>query len=76
MGNGASCTKVEQFDESSQIPSPIKRSSTSSSIVQPYRTLVAKPPTISPVEEEEGFAVKTNTDQYSSVWDYNAKVGL
>ena len=79
MGNGASCTKVEQFDESVQMPSitPIKRSSTSLSSIQPGKTTPSRPPVppISPVVEED-FTVRKNTEQYASVWDSHAKVSL
>ena len=77
MGNGASCTKVEQFDESVQMPSlsPIKRPSTSSSVLQPYNNPLSKPSSAFPVQDER-FEVKKDTDQYSTVWDFNTKVSL
>jgi hypothetical protein len=77
MGNGASCTRVEQYDESVQMPSisPSKPPSTSSSLSPTYKILLNKQPPISSVQEE-GFSVTKNADKYSSIWDYNAKVSL
>jgi hypothetical protein len=76
MGNGMGCTSVEQFDESVQMPSlsPQKFSSTPL-VPKSYRTPLIKPPPISPIQEE-GFIVRRNTDQYSSLWDHSAKVSL
>jgi hypothetical protein len=76
MGNGSSCTRVEQFDESVQMPSvspEIRSSSSSSPLSQPYKI----PPTkVVPAAsaQEEGFKVKRNSDQYSTIWDLNSKV--
>jgi hypothetical protein len=79
MGNGAICTKVEKFDESVQMPSisPTKRSSTSLSFTPSYKSTHKKapPPPILTVQDE-GFAVKRNADQYSSVWDPQARVSF
>ncbi len=79
MGNGASCTKVEQFDESVQMPSitPTKRSSTSLSFTRSQKTTQnnAPPPPVSPILEDE-FTIRKNAEQYASVWDSHAKVSL
>jgi hypothetical protein len=79
MGNGAICKKGKRFDKSvqmpsiSSIPSP-KRSSTSSSLSRSYKMLSTKPPPPLVTVREEGFKVKQNVDQYSSIWDHNAQV--
>lgn len=79
MGNGSICTKVEQFDESVQMPSisPPGGLSTPSS-TQSYITPEIKPPPPPPMlpSHDDGFRVEKNTDQYSSIWDYDAKVSL
>ncbi len=75
MGTGSSCMKVKQFDESVQMPSisPDKSIPTPSSLSPVYTILPTQPPpTIS--MQDEGFKVKRNTDQYSTVWDSNSKV--
>lgn len=72
MGNGAFCTPVEQYDEGVQIPTPKRRFSTP---ISPPSIQPKKIPVIKPVEEEEQrFIVKSNADQYSSIWNYDTKV--
>jgi len=78
MGNGSICSKKQQFDKSVQMPSrsPEKRTSTPLLLSQPNKVPPIKPsPSISPVQKE-GFTVKQNAEQYSSIWDYNAKVSM
>ena len=74
MGSSSSCMKVEQFDESVQMPSisPDKPISTPSSLSPVYTIPSKQPPTVS--IQDEGFKVKRNTDQYSTIWDFNSKV--
>ena len=81
MGHGASCTRVETFDESVQMPSisPTIRSSSSSSSPFPSKLIPPKPlpvrkTPIPAVGEVDEFEVKTNSDKYSSIWDFNTKV--
>ncbi len=81
MGNGVICTRVEQFDKGVQMPpiqSTKRRFSTSSSLSQLYKASPPKTTTPPPLlsDQDEGFTVKRNTDQYSAIWDYNAKVSL
>ena len=74
MGNGGSCTRVEQYDASVQMPSisPTKSGSSFSSSGRPSKPGQDRTP-ITPIPEE-GFAPKANLDQYSSVWDRESKV--
>ena len=76
MGHGASCMRVDQFDQTVQVPSPLKRSSTPSQSSEPFKSPLIKPTSTESIEEENRFIVKRNADQYSSVWDYNARVSL
>jgi len=73
MGNGAFCSAVEQYDEGVQIPTPKRRFSTPVSLplIQPKKIPVIKPVI---EDEEDRFIVKSNADQYSSIWNYDAKV--
>ncbi len=74
MGSGWICPK--KFDKIVQMPSisSEKPTSATSSLSQSYKTPPIKPPLSS--VQEDGFTVKRNADQYSSIWDYNAKVSI
>ena len=72
MGSAACRLKVKQHDQSIQMPSvsPCRSTSTPPS-GQPYSTVIPWP---NPAEK--GFKVQSNTEQYTSVWDQNTKVGV
>ncbi|CAF1629693.1 unnamed protein product [Adineta ricciae] len=70
MGSAACRSKVKQYDQSVQIPSVSPCTSTSTPPPgQPYPTVISWPSST-----EKGFKVKTNTEQYTSVWDQNTKL--
>lgn len=74
MGNGSIC--CEKKYERVRMPSisSTERLSTSSSLLRSSKILPIKPLPPPVAVQEEGFKVNRNADQYSSIWDYNAKV--
>lgn len=74
MGNGSGCVRRSQSDVSVQMPSlpSTKRSSSSTT----FPTRPERPQSTSTIKSEDasGFQVKSNLDQYSTIWDQHVKV--
>ena len=75
MGNGSIFNRKDRFDESIQYPSipSTKRCSTASLLSTPVVHHLTRNKTPMPVIKE-GFEVKRNTEQYTSIWDNHVRV--
>ncbi|UJR24882.1 hypothetical protein I4U23_006250 [Adineta vaga] len=67
MGTGSCRPKVKHYNQSVQMPS-IEYSPTLSP-EQPYKPIISSTNSV-----QKGFKVKSNTDQYVSIWDQNTKL--